>query len=163
MVRNVILYLLSVIISIFGIYYPLSSFALDVQGTVTLLAVCGVNAVTGSPIVYGSTGPYIQSSDQTLSLLNPGNAAAAITVRGTDWNGVPSPSGVMLVGATHYSMTSGQAYGSKSTLTSSDASLTSLNPLQTKSSFWQLETDLVSAHADFVGASLQTVTISAGC
>jgi hypothetical protein len=56
-----------------------------------------------------------------------------------------------------------QPYSSKTALTGTDASLTTLTPLQTKNSFWQLKTDLVSGNADFVGAATQTVTLTASC
>ena len=88
---------------------------------------------------------------------------SAITVKGTAWDGVLGGSGVMLTGATHYSMTASQAYASKTALTGTDASLTTLNPLQIKNSFWQLKTDLTPAHADFVDQAVQTVTLTASC
>jgi len=47
-------------------------------------------------------------------------------------------------------------------LTGSGVSLTTLNPLQTKNSIWQLKTDLTPAHADFVDQAVQTVTLTAG-
>lgn len=71
-----------------------------------------------------------ESTDKTLTITDAGNVQAAITVKGTAWDGVLGGSGVMLTGATHYSMTTGQAYGSKTALTGSDASITTLNPPQ---------------------------------
>jgi hypothetical protein len=149
--------------SFFGILVIPSASAVDVTGTVTLLGVCGVTPVTGSPIVYGVVAPYTESSDQTLSITNPGNVQSSISVKGTAWNAVAGPTGVMLVGSTHYTTSSAQPYSSKTALTGTDASLTTLTPLQTKNSFWQLKTDLVSGNADFVGAATQTVTLTASC
>lgn len=155
--------LIGMLLSIFGVVTIQSAFAADVLGTVTLLGVCGVTPTVGSPIVYGILAPYTESSDRTLTITNLGNVQAAIKVKGVDWDGVLGGTGVMLTGATHYSMTSGQAYGSKTTLTGSDVSLTTLNPLQIKNSFWQLKTDLTPTHADFIDEAVQTVTLTADC
>jgi hypothetical protein len=149
--------------SIFGVIALPSASAIDVQGTVTLLGICGVTPTVGSPIAYGILAPYTESSDKTLTITNAGNVQSAITVKGTAWDGVLGGSGVILVGATHYTMTTGQAYASKTALTGSDAALTTLNPLQIKNSIWQLKTDLTPAHVDFVDQAVQTVTLTAGC
>jgi hypothetical protein len=163
MFRVSYLVLIGSLCSVFGLVALPGASAIDVQGTVTLLGICGVTPTVGSPIVYGILAPYTESTDKTLTITNAGNVQAAITVKGTAWDGVLGGSGVMLTGATHYSMTASQAYASKTALTGSEASLTTLNPLQIKNSFWQLKTDLTPAHADFIDEAVQTVTLTAGC
>ena len=80
---------------------------------------------------YGVLAPNAESSDQTLQITNTGNAQANVLVMGSDW-GIPLVSNAMLVSATHYSLTSGQPYASKTALTGTDTQLTTLTALAAK-------------------------------
>jgi hypothetical protein len=138
--------------------------AVDVTSTATILPLCGVETVPlPTTIVYDSLAPYTESSDQPLQIVNPGNVQATVFVRGTDWSSVTLPTipNVMLVSATHYSLTSGQSYDSKTALTGSDTQLTTLTALQQKTTLWQLRTTLNDA--TFVGPAKQVVTLTGSC
>jgi hypothetical protein len=133
--------------------------ALSVPSTATILGVCGVVTVPVA-ISYGVLAPNAESSDQTLQLTNTGNAQASVLVMGTDWS-VPLISNAMLVSATHYSLTSGQSYASKTALTGSDTQLTTLTALQQKNTFWQLKATLNDPAS--VGPTTQVVTLTGQC
>jgi hypothetical protein len=134
--------------------------ALDVPSTATILGVCGLVTVP-TAISYGVLAPNAESSDQTLQIANTGNAQANVLVMGSDWS-IPlvSPN-AMLVSATHYSLTSGQSYASKTALTGTDTQLTTLTALQQKNTFWQLKATLNDPAA--VGPTTQIVTLTGQC
>jgi hypothetical protein len=136
-----------------------SAHALNVPSTATILGVCGVVTVPVA-ISYGVLAPNAESSDQTLQITNTGNAQASVLVMGTDWS-VPLISNAMLVSATHYSLTSGQSYASKTALTGSDTQLTTLTALQQKNTFWQLKATLNDPAS--VGPTTQVVTLTGQC
>jgi hypothetical protein len=133
--------------------------ALDVPSTATILGVCGVVTVPVA-IGYGVLAPNAESSDQTLQITNTGNAQASVLIKGTDWS-VPLISNAMLVSATHYSLTSGQSYASKTALTGSDTQLTTLTALQQKNTFWELKATLNDPAS--VGPTTQVVTLTGQC
>lgn len=138
---------------------PAAHAQVAVPSTATILGVCGV---TPLPIAinYGILAPSAASEDQTLQLTNPGNVQATVLVKGTDWSTATSPT-AMLVGATHYSLTSGQSYDSKIALTGSDTQLTTLSPLTPKNTFWQLTATLNDPTA--FGPAEQIVTLTGQC
>jgi hypothetical protein len=131
----------------------------NVPSTATIFGVCGLVTVP-TAINYGILAPNAESSDQTLQITNTGNVQTNVLVRGTDWS-IPLISNAMLVGATHYSLTSGQAYGSKTALTGTDTQLTTLTALQQKNTFWQLKATLNDPTA--VGPTTQVVTLTGQC
>jgi hypothetical protein len=133
--------------------------AVDVPSTATILGVCGLTTVP-TAINYGILAPDAESSDQTLQISNTGNVQATVLVKGTAWSTATIPN-AMLVGATHYTLTSGQAYGSKTALTGTDTQLTTLTALQQKNTFWQLKATLNDPNA--VGPATQTVTLTGQC
>jgi hypothetical protein len=133
--------------------------ALDVPSTATILGVCGLTPVP-TAISYGVLAPDAESSDQTLQIKNTGNVQATVLVKGTAWS-TATIQNAMLVGATHYTLTSGQAYDSKTALTGTDTQLTTLTALQQKNSFWQLKATLNDPTA--VGPVTQTVTLTGQC
>ena len=138
---------------------PAAHAQVSVPSTATILGVCGVTPVP-SAINYGALAPNAASSDQTLQLTNPGNVQATVLVKGTDWS-TATISNAMLVSATHYSLTSGQSYASKTALTGTDTQLTTLNALQQKNTFWQLTATLNDPTA--VGPATQVVTLTGQC
>lgn len=133
--------------------------ALDVPSTATILGVCGLVTVP-TAISYGVLAPDAESSDQTLQITNTGNVQASVLVKGTAWS-TATISNAMLVSATHYSLTSGQPYGSKTALTGTDTQLTTLNGLQQKNTLWQLKATLNDPTA--VGPATQVVTLTGQC
>jgi hypothetical protein len=133
--------------------------AVDVPSTATILGVCGIVPVP-TAISYGILPPDATSSDQTLQISNTGNAIETVLVKGTDWASATSAT-ALLVGATHYTLTSGQSYSSKTALTGSDVTLTTLNALQQKNTFWQLKATLNDPAT--VGPVTQTVTLTGQC
>jgi hypothetical protein len=136
--------------------------AVDVTSTATILPLCGFEILSVPPtITYGPLPPYTESSDQPLRISNPGNVQTNVLVRGTDWSSGPTNPNVMLVSATHYSLTSGQSYASKTALTGSDTQLTTLTALQQKETLWQLRTTLNDIN--FVGPATQVVTLTGQC
>jgi hypothetical protein len=138
---------------------PAAHAQVSVPSTATILGVCGLTPLP-TAINYGVLAPDAESSDQTLAITNTGNAQANVLVRGTDWS-IPLVSNAMLVSATHYSLTSGQAYGSKTALTGTDTQLTTLTALQQKNTFWQLKATLNDPTA--VGPTTQVVTLTGQC
>jgi hypothetical protein len=136
-----------------------SAHALDVPSTATILGVCGLVTVPVA-MSYGVLAPNAESSDQTLQITNAGNAQANVLVMGSDW-GIPLVSNAMLVSATHYSLTSGQPYASKTALTGTDTQLTTLTALQQKNTFWQLKATLNDPAT--VGPTTQIVTLTGQC
>ena len=133
--------------------------AVDVPSTATILGVCGIVPVP-TAISYGILPPDATSSDQTLQISNTGNAIETVLVKGTDWASATSAT-ALLVSATHYTLTSGQSYSSKTALTGSDVTLTTLNALQQKNTFWQLKATLNDPAT--VGPVTQTVTLTGQC
>jgi hypothetical protein len=142
-----------------AIPYALAQQQATVPSTAVIIGVCGVLTAPGA-INYGPLAPNATSTDQTLQIRNTGNAQETVVVRGTDWNSTTS-SNALLVSATHYSLTSGQAYNSKTALTNSDAQLTTLNALQTQNTFWQLRATLNDPST--VGPVTQVVTLTGQC
>ena len=104
--------------------------------------------------------PNATSTDQTLQIRNTGNAQESVLVRGTDWSSANSTS-ALLVSATHYTLTSGQAYDSKTALTKSDTQFTTLTNNQVRNTFWQLKATLNVPST--VGPVTQTVTLTGQC
>jgi hypothetical protein len=133
--------------------------AVDVPSTATIIGVCGLTTLP-TAINYGVLAPDAESSDQTLQITNTGNVQASVLVRGTAWSTATIPN-AMLVGATHYSLTPGQAYGSKTALTGTDTQLTTLTALQQQNTFWQLKATLNDPNA--VGPATQVVTLTGQC
>jgi hypothetical protein len=138
---------------------PAAHAQVSVPSTATILGVCGVTPVPAA-IDYGALAPSATSSDKTVQLTNPGNVQATVLVKGTDWS-TATILNAMLVSSTHYSLTSGQTYGSKTALTGTDTQLTTLNPLQSQNTFWQLMATLNDPTA--VGAVQQVVTLTGQC
>jgi hypothetical protein len=142
----------------------------NVQSSVTVNQVCGVNTQpASSTIAYGTLTPGVegdrgqQSSDQPLVIRSTGNTATQVVVRGTHWSSTtPAYSDAMLVDTTHYSVTSGTPYDSKTPLTVSNTPLiSSLTPGSPVTTYWQLEATLNQADAS--GTLRQTMTITAVC
>jgi hypothetical protein len=133
--------------------------AVDVPSTATIIPVCGIVTTPGA-ISYGPLAPNATSTDQTLSIRNTGNAKETMFVRGTDWRSANSTS-ALLVGATHYTLTFGQAYTSKTALTSSDVQFTTLNNNQVRDIYWQLRATLNDRAT--VGLVNQTATLTGQC
>jgi hypothetical protein len=133
--------------------------ALDVPSTATIIGVCGILTTPGA-INYGALAPNVTSTDQTLQIRNAGNAIETMFVRGTDWNSTTS-SNALLVTATHYTLTSGQPYDSKTALTKSDTQFTTLNSNQVRNTFWQLRATLNDPAT--VGPVTQVVTLTGTC
>ena len=133
--------------------------AIDVPSTATIIGICGVVTTPGA-INYGALAPNATSTDQTLQIRNTGNAKETVFVRGTPWSSANSTS-ALLVSATHYTLTSGQAYASKTALTSSDVQFTTLNNNQASNIFWQLRATLNDPST--VGPVTQTVTLTGQC
>lgn len=131
----------------------------SVPSTATVIGVCGLVTVP-TAIDYGVLAPNAESSDQTLQITNTGNVQATVLTRGTDWS-IPLNLNAMLVSATHYSLTSGQAYGSKTALTGTDTQLTTLTALEQKNTFWQLRATLNDPTV--VGLTTQVVTLTGQC
>jgi hypothetical protein len=133
--------------------------AQTVTSTATILGVRGL-VPTPLAIVYGSLTPNAESADQTLALLNSGNVGAVVSVRGTHWSTLEFPD-AMLVGATRYSLEAGQAYATKIHLTDTDAALTTIAPVTTVNTYWQLKAVLNQDVA--VGPAIQTLTFTTSC
>jgi hypothetical protein len=136
-----------------------SAYAQQIPHTATILGVCGLATVPPA-INYGVLAPNAESSDQPLQITNTGNVQATVLTRGTGWS-TTSILNAMPVTATHYSLTSGQPYGSKTALTSTDTEVTTLNPLAAKDTFWQLKITLSDPVA--VGPITQIVTLTSQC
>jgi len=149
----------TIVISSIGTITP-QAHAVDVTSTATILGVCGLATAPPAIAYLPPLAPNAESSEQTLTISNTGNAQASVTVRGTAWN-TATITNAMLVGATHYSLTSGQSYASKTALTGSDTALTTLNALQLKDTFWQLKATLNDPAA--VGPATQVVTLTGTC
>jgi hypothetical protein len=134
----------------------------EVPSTVEIIGVCGL-LTDPLALDYGFLAPNDESTpDRTLELTNTGNVQTDVLVRGTNWN-VVTPTAIpnaMPVSATHYSLTSGQAYGSKTALTAADTQLTTLSGLQVQNTFWQLKATL---NEPAVGVATQTVTLTIEC
>jgi hypothetical protein len=139
--------------------------AVDVPSTAVIIGVCGLTAIPPA-ISYESSDPIPdlspdeESLDETLQITNTGNVQASVLVRGTAWSTATIPN-AMLVSATHYSLTPGQAYGSKTALTGTDTQLTTLTALQQQNTFWQLKATLNDPNA--VGPATQLVTLTGSC
>ena len=138
---------------------PAAHAQVSVPSTATILGVCGVTPVPAA-INYGTLAPSATSSDKTVQLTNAGNVQATVLVKGNDWS-TATILNAMLVSATHYSLTSGQPYDSKTALTGTDTQLTTLNPLQSQNTFWQLTATLNDPTA--VGQVTQVVTLTGQC
>ena len=138
---------------------PYANAQTSVPSTATILAICGIVPTPGA-INYGTLAPNATSTDQTLQIRNTGNARETMFVRGTPWSSANSTS-ALLVSATHYTLTSGQAYGSKTALTSSDTQFTTLNNNQVRDIFWQLRATLNDPAT--VGPVTQVVTLTGTC
>jgi hypothetical protein len=133
--------------------------AQEVTSTAIILGVCGL-VPTPPTIVYGSLAPNAESADQTVALANSGNVQGTVSVRGSDWSSALFTD-AMLVDATHYSLSSGQAYSAKTALTDTDAELTTIDPLTTVDTYWQLKA--VLNEPTVVGEVIQTVTFTNAC
>jgi len=133
-------------------------------GTVTVTGACEV--VTSGGMAYGSLSPLsVASGEQTVNLANSGNLDSVTLVAGTDWDqSTPATPVEMLVGTTHYSLSSPSTYAAKTPLTTSAVSLTTLIGQATATpTFWQLSVLLESGASGFEGSIQQTVTFSFSC
>jgi hypothetical protein len=136
--------------------------AVDVQSNVQILAFCGIDIRSGSPLDYNPVKPGEITDERDIFISNPGDAVANVFVRGTDWQGGGST--VMNVGATHFSATQGQSYDQMNTLSGNDAAVMQLNPGNPppiEGTFWRLKADLTDP--SFRGSASQTLTLSAQC
>jgi hypothetical protein len=142
----------------------------NVQGSVTVNQICGINTnPVSATLAYGTLTPGVegdrgqQSSDQPLVIRSTGNTATQVIVRGTHWSSTtPAYSDAMLVSRTHYTSTSGTPYDSKTPLTLSNTPIiNSLTPGSPVTTYWQLEATLNQADAS--GTLRQTVTLTAVC
>ncbi|SRR6266540_6595672 len=136
--------------------------AVDVQSNVQILAFCGLDIRSGSPLDYNAVKPGAVTDERAIFISNPGDASADILVRGTDWQG--NVATVMNVGATHYSATQGQSYDQMNSLSSNDQSVMQLdpgNPPPIEGTFWRLKADLTDP--SFRGTASQTLTLTAQC
>jgi hypothetical protein len=136
--------------------------AVDVQSNVQILAFCGLDIRSGSPLDYNPLKPGLISDERAIFISNPGDAVADVFLRGTDWQG--NGATVMNVGATHYSATQGQSYDQMSTLSQNDAQVMQLNPGNPppiEGTFWRLKADLTDP--SFRGTASQTLTLTAQC
>lgn len=73
-----------------------------VQGQVTLIQTCGINALSGT-LDYGSLTPGTASSPQSLTLANTGTTTESVLVSGNDWasqSGTPSGTIIPVGGTT---------------------------------------------------------------
>jgi hypothetical protein len=157
-VRTVIpiLGVLTIVVAATGTTVP-NLRAQTIPSTVTILGICGATP-TPATLSYGSLAPNAISGEQTVNLANAGNAAAGVSVSGTDWTGGGNT--VMKVDATRYSLSSG-SYGSKVILLTSAASLTTIPATQNTNTFWQLQAALTNP--TFSGAAAQAVTLTVTC
>jgi hypothetical protein len=133
-----------------------NAYAQTIPSTVTILGICGATP-TPVAIDYGTLAPNAISSEETVNLLNVGNAPSDVDVSGTDWQDV---SEVMDVSTTHYSTSSG-SYGSKTALSTTSGNLVTIPATQNQDTFWQLQAIL--SDPVFVGPALQTVTLTVTC
>ncbi len=162
-------YLLIPLLGIFALITNTLSLAhaVDVQSSVQIIAFCGLDVRSGSPLDYpgvkpGEISPSPTQQPRAIFLSNPGDAIADVLVRGTDWQG--SGATVMNVGATHYSITQSEAYDQMDTLTSNDVSVMQLdpgNPPPIEGTFWRLKADLTDP--TFRGSASQTLTVTGQC
>jgi hypothetical protein len=149
---------------------PTAYAQVSVPSSVTVNQVCGINTnPQAATLAYGQLTPGVegdrgqQSTDQPLVIRSTGNTATQVLVRGTHWSSTtPAYPDAMLVGMTHFGITSGTAYDSKSSLTLSNTPIVnSLNPGSPVTTYWQLEATLNQADAS--GTLRQTVTLTAVC
>lgn len=131
-------------------------YAQTIPSTVTILGICGATP-TPAAINYGTLAPNAISSQQTVNLLNVGNAPSDVDVSGTNWQDV---SDVMNVDTTHYSTSSG-SYASKTALSTTAANLVTIPAIQNRDTFWQLQAIL--SNPVFIGPAVQTVTLTVTC
>ena len=132
----------------------------QVTGQVSILAnTCGLNAVSGAPINYGSLTSGSISTEQTVVLQNTGTTSGTLVVHGADWLDGSSTSQI-LVGNTKFSTASG-TYASKTALTTVDQTVGTINPTPNLSTFWQVQVNLISS--SFSGSLTQTMTFSNSC
>jgi hypothetical protein len=146
----VVLLLLAIVPNVSKVY------AQTIPSTVTIIGVCGATP-TPSLIDYGALAPNAISSEETVNLLNVGNAPSDVDVSGTDWQDVGE---VMDVSTTHYSTSSG-SYDSKTALSTTAGNLVTIPATQNMDTFWQLQA--VLSDPVFVGPALQTVTLTVTC
>jgi len=119
-----------------------------------------VSFSSGTPINFGTLNPGATSTEQTLKVHNTGNVAGTLGVQGTNWLDSLSNS-QMLVGNTKFSTTSGVPYSSKTALTLTGQNIGTLGTSSDLSTFWQLQTNLVSS--TFHGLLTQTITYTTSC
>lgn len=146
-------------IGLSSIMIPQAHAQVSVPSTATILGVCGL-AATPPAIDYGVLAPNAESTDKTLQITNTGNAQANVLVKGTDWS-TASIVNAMPVGATKYSLSSGQSYDSKTAMTTSDTELTTLNAVQSKNTYFQLK--IILSDPSSIGPTTQTVTLTGQC
>jgi hypothetical protein len=133
------------------------AYAQTLPSTVTIIGICG--ATPAPPAVnYGILPPNAISTEQTVNLLNTGNAPSAVSVSGNAWIGAANT--VMNVGATHYG-TSSSSYATKTPLSTTAVSLTTIPATQNRDTFWQLQTAL--SDPAYNGPAAQTVTLTVTC
>ena len=133
------------------------------QATIVTAQTCGLNFVSGSPINYGSLSIGQVSNQQTLVIDNTGTAQGALSVSGTNW--MSGATTIMNVGATQYATSPGVAYGAAPNLplTTTAASVGTINPSTNMNLYWLLRADLVAGQTSFTGSTTQTVTLTSAC
>jgi hypothetical protein len=133
----------------------------ETTGQVNILATCGMQFVSGSPIIYGSLAPGSTSSEQTLVLHNTGSVDGIISVSGSNWlDSSVAATNQMNVENTKFSTTSG-TYATKTSLSTIDQTVGTLSPILDMNSFWQLQVNLISN--TFAGSLTQTMSFTSSC
>jgi len=124
--------------------------------TTTLPQTCGITA-NPNP-AFGSMNPGDTSSNKTTTIKNTGTSATtSLTVKGQDWS---TGTFTMLVGQTHWSLSSSLDYDSMNPLTTGDVSLgQSINGGGTLPVHFKLRIPFGQSS----GSYTQTITFTSGC
>ena len=120
---------------------------------------CGINFVSGNSVTYGNLQSGATSSEQTITLSNPGTVAATLSVNGTNWvDGTQTT--VINVGNTKFSNSSG-TYSAKTPLTTTLQNAGTLQPSVNTNTYWQLQANLLNAA--FTGNLTQALNFRVSC
>ena len=138
---------------------PTQSGSSQTTGQVTVLGTCGLAFASGAPINYGSLTPNAISTEKNLVLDNTGNVNGTVKVKGGDWLDGSSVKR-MHTNATKIS-NSTSTYAAKITLKLTDQSFGIVIPTANKTTFWQLQANLLSSN--FTGSLTQTMNFTVTC
>ena len=135
----------------------------ETSGHVNILATCGMQFASGSPINYGSLAPGTTSAEQTLVIHNTGSISSTLFVSGSNWlDSSPAATNQMNVDNTKFSSPlPGILYASKTSLSTVDQTVGTLSPTLDMNTFWQLQVNLLSS--TFAGSLTQTMSFATTC